>query len=524
MSTTQSRGTKKVLGTILAFILALSFVGCTGNNTPAATTPAANDDKPAATTGPLEGGELRIGSTAEIDSLDPYIAVGGDTKGQVIWNIFEGLVRPDTTGELQPAVAKDYSIEEDGKVYILHLREGVKFHNGNDVTPADVRYSFDQALNSAAGLEGFDNVDKVEVSDAGEIKITLKENNTEFLASLTNAIIPADYKDQATAPIGTGAFKFVSYTPQQELVLEKNENYWQAGLPHLDKVTIVYEVDTNAELLSLQSGNIDGAGIATTTAEVLNLDDFNVVERNSNAVQLFGLNHAYEPLKDVRVRQAISYAVDRDQIITDAFSGYGTKVGTPIIPGLGAYFNASLTNAYNLDIAKAKQLLADAGYADGFDLEITVPSNYIVHVDTAQVIVNQLAQVGIKATIKQVGWPTWLSETYVGRNYQATIISVGGASLSPKNELARYRSTADDNFFNFNSAEFDKVYAQAAAEVDPAKKKDLYNQAQQIISDEAVSVYIQDISGLTAFNKNFEGLVGYPVYGVIDFAQLYRVG
>lgn len=522
MTSTFTKGARKVLGTILALMLSLSFIGCT--STEKSAVGDVTDSLSGATTGPLEGGELRIGSTAEIDSLDPYIAVGGDTKGQVIWNIFDGLIRPDTTGDLQPAVAKDYSIEEDGKVYILHLREGVKFHNGNEVTPADIRYSFDQALESSAGLEGFDNVDMVEVSDAGEIKITLKEPNTEFLAALTNAIIPADYKDQATAPIGTGAFKFVSYTPQQELVLEKNEYYWQAGLPHLDKVTIVYEVDTNAELLSLQSGNIDGAGIATTTAEILNRDDFNIVERNSNAVQLLGLNHAYEPLTDVRVRQAISYAVDRDQIITDAFSGFGTKVGTPIIPGLSTYFNAALTNAYDPDIAKAKQLLADAGYADGFDLEITVPSNYIVHVDTAQVIVNQLAQVGIKATIKQVDWPTWLSETYAGRNYQATVISVGGASLSPKNELARYRSTADDNFFNFKSDDFDQVYAQAAAEVDLAQKQDLYNQAQQILSDEAVSVYIQDIAGLTAFNKSIEGLQGYPVYGVIDFAQLYRVG
>jgi peptide/nickel transport system substrate-binding protein len=520
MNTTTRTKTTKILSIVFTLILSLSFVACSNTEKPAGT--ATGPD--AAQGDSTGGGEIRFGATAEIDSLDPYIAVGGDTKGSVIWNVFEGLVRPDTTGELQPAVAKDYSVEQDGKVYVLHLREGVKFHNGNEVTPADVKYSFDQALASQAGLEGFDNVDKVDVSDDGEIRITLKEANTEFIASLTNAIIPADYADQATHPIGTGAYKFESYTPQQELVLVKNEDYWQEGLPHLDKVTIVYEVDTNALLLSLQSGNVNGAGIAATSAETLNLDDFNILERNSNAVQQLALNNDYEPLRDVRVRQAINYAIDKDQIITDVFSGYGTKVGTPIIPGLTAYYNASLEKAYAPDVAKAKQLLADAGYPDGFDLEITVPSNYVVHVDTAQVIVNQLAQIGIKTTIKQVDWPTWLSETYVGRNYQATVISVGGASISPKNELARYRSTADDNFYNFKSEDFDRVYAQAAAETDQAKKKDLYNQAQQIISDEAASVYIQDIAGLSALSKEYDGLVGYPIYGVSDYAQLRRVG
>jgi peptide/nickel transport system substrate-binding protein len=473
---------------------------------------------------PESGGELRWGLSTELDSLDPYVAVGGDTKGIVIFNLFEGLVKPDTSGNLNPAVAESYEILQDGKVYEFKLRNGVKFHNGNEVTPQDVRYSFARALESKADLEGFDNVESVNVTDDGLITITLIEANTEFLTSLTNAIIPDGYTDQASKPIGTGPFAFESYTPQQELILVKHKDYWQPGLPQLDKVTIVYEADTNALLLSLQSGNVDGAGIAASDARVLDLNDFNVIERNSNAVQQLALNNDYGPLQDERVRQALNYAVDADEIIASAFDGYGTKVGSPIIPGLSKYYNAALANAYPTDVEKARQLLAEAGYPDGFDLEITVPSNYVVHVNTAQVIVNQLARAGINATIKQIDWPTWLSEVYDGRQYQATVISVGGASLSPKNELARYLSDAGHNFYNYTSPAFDTKYAAASTALDDAERVALYKEAQQIISDEAGNVYIQDITGLSALRKGFDGLESYPIYAVTDFSKIYQVG
>jgi len=511
---------------LLAGALMLATIGCGAQASDQETTiPPADTPQSSGNTTPkqVEGGTLRWGVTAELDSLDPYVTIGGDVKGVVLFNLFEGLIKPDSSGSLNPALAKDYDIQQDGKVYVLHLREGVYFHNGKEVTPEDVRYSFEQAIDSEADLEGFDNVDTVEVTDDGLITITLKEPNTEFLASLNNAIIPANYTDQATKPIGTGPFAFESYTPQQELVLVKNTQYWQEGLPHLDQVTIIYEADSNALLLSLQSGNIDGSGIATSNAQVLDLSEFNIVERNSNAVQMLALNNDYGPLQDVKVRQALNYAIDAQDIIDTAFAGYGVIVGSPIIPGLTTYYNASLENAYPINIQTAKRLLEEAGYAEGFDLEITVPSNYVVHVDTAQVIVNQLAQIGVRATIKQVDWPTWLSDVYGGRQYQATVISVGGASLSPGNELARYLSDAENNFYNFKSTAFDVAYLEALQSTDDATKVRTYKDIQQIISDEAANVYLQDIAGLSAVRKGFEGLTGYPIYAVSDFSLIYQV-
>ncbi|MDR2106780.1 MAG: ABC transporter substrate-binding protein [Coriobacteriales bacterium] len=508
---------------VLALALALAFgiiaasslllVGCTGGGA----TDSGGDSAGSPETPAIQQSELRWGISAEIDSLDPYLAVGGDTRG-ILWNVFEGLLKPDRTGDLKPALAKDVETQQDGKVYVLHLREDVKFHNGNKVTPADVRYSFDQALKGGAVYAGFEQVDTVDVAEDGTITITLKEANTEFLVSLTNPIIPADYTEQASSPVGTGPFKFASYTPQQELVLEANPDYWQDGLPHLTKLTVVFAADDNATVTSLKSGNIDGAGIAASNAVDLDLGQYNIVERNSNAVQQLSLNNSYAPLADVRVRQALNYAVNADEIIEKAFFGYGTPVGTPVIPGLSKYYNSSLEKAYAADVEKATQLLAEAGYPNGFELEIAVPSNYQVHVDTAQVIVEQLKAVGINATIRQMDWPTWLEDVYTNRNYQATVVSVGGASLSPGAELARFRSDAEDNFYNFASPAFDALYDEAAATTDDAAKIKLYKEAQQIISDEAASVFIQDIAGLSALQKDFDGLVDYPLYGVTDFS------
>jgi peptide/nickel transport system substrate-binding protein len=516
---------------MIASLLATSLLlaGCSGGsggNQASASGSATSSASASGNTSKAGGGEFRFGTNAEIDSLDPYLVVGGDAKGIVLFNIFEGLLKSDKDGNFFPAVAESYEVKDAGKTYSFKLRKGVKFHNGNEVTPADVRYSFDQALSGEfahGSSAAFANIEKVDVTEAGDITITLKEANTEFTAFVTNAIIPADYTEHESHPIGTGPFKFESYAPQQELVLSKFDEYWQEGLPHLDKVSIINHADSNATLLSLQSGNIDGSALAADSITSVDESVYNIIQRNSNAVQLLALNNDYEPLKDPRVRQALSYAVDKKQIIDQAFGGYGTPVGTPIIPGLAKYFNASLTNAYPADVEKAKQLLADAGYADGFDLEIAVPSNYVVHVDTAQVIVNQLAAIGVSATIKQYDWATWLEDVYGNRNYQATVVSVGGASLSPGGELSRYRSDAEDNFFNFKSPAFDAKYDEAVAALDESKKASLYKEAQQILSEEAASVFIQDIAGLSAINNHFDGLVSYPIYAVLDFSLIKKV-
>ncbi|MDR2741288.1 MAG: ABC transporter substrate-binding protein [Treponema sp.] len=468
---------------------------------------------------PLEGEEIRFGYTTEPATLDPLNASNTADGRSILFNIFEGLVKPDTSGGLEPALAESYTLEQDGLVYVFTLRQGVKFHDGSEVTPEDVEFSLKTAIETK--FAGLDQIDTVEITRDRKIRIVLKSPDVEYLTNLTVGIVPRNNPNREKRAIGTGPFIIENYTPQQSLVMVKNSNYWKKGIPYLDKVTYIFVADSNALLLALQGGSVDAGSITGSLLEQLNPDAFTFAPDPSNSVQLLALNNAVRPLDDPQVRRALNYAVDRQEIIDAAFYGHGEPSGSALIPGLSRYYEPSLKNPYPPDIAKARSLLAAAGYEKGFSLEITVPSNYTMHVDTAQVIVNQLAKIGVTATIKLVDWPTWLSGVYLGRQYEATIISVDAPTISPRGFLARYHSANRSNFVNFKSPAYDRVYDAALTESDEQKRIGLYKEAQRILSEEAASVYIQDIIGFRAFPKNTQGFVSYPLY-VLDFAPIYR--
>jgi peptide/nickel transport system substrate-binding protein len=312
---------------------------------------------------------------------------------------------------------------------------------------------------------------------------------------------------------------------QQSLVLKKFTNYRHGTLPRLDTVTLVFFADSDSLSLGLYGGNVDGAGLASgALIQQLGTDRFDIVPGYSAMVQLLALNNAAEPLNDIRVRQAINYAIDIQDIIDTAFFGKGEPSGSPLIPGLSMYYEQSLANPYPLNHQKALSLLAEAGYGEKgkkLSLEITVPSVYTMHVDTAQVIASQLEKIGINVSIKLVDWPTWLSDVYFGRNYQSTIISLDSPIVSPKGFLSRYESNDNSNFINFSSADFDRVYDAILVETDETRRVALYKEAQKIISANAASVYIQDILGFRVFRANaYGGVLNYPL-SAIDFAAMY---
>jgi peptide/nickel transport system substrate-binding protein len=480
--------------------------------------------------------ELRYGFTTEPATLDPLSPANTADGRSILFNVFEGLVRPDTGGRLLPCLAESVAVEpvagEPGRLYIFKLRENVRFHDGSPLTAADVKFTLDTA--AAANFVGFSAIEKIETGGDYDIRITLKHSDPEFLPYLTAGIVKADSTDRDKKAIGTGPYYIESYNIQQSLVLKKFADHWQAGGPHaegphtegpyLDKVTIVFFADSDALILGLHGGSIDGASLTGALAQQLNPDQFDILHAYSAMVQLLALNNAAAPLNDIRVRQALNYSIDIQAIIDTAFYGKGEPSGSPIIPGLAVYYEQSLADPYPLNREKAMSLLAEAGYGEGgrkLSLEITVPSNYTMHVDTAQVIADQLAKTGIDVSIKLVDWATWLSDVYRGRNYQATIISLDSSFVSPKGFLFRYYSDERSNFFNFANADFDRIYDMILVETSEEKRIALYKEAQRIISANAANVYIQDIVEFKVFRAGvYGGVLNYPLY-VHDFASMY---
>lgn len=487
----------------------------------AASSSASSATQVSSTTAKKEGGKVTVLILQDLDFLDPHQAVAAGTN-EVLFNLFEGLLKPNEKGELLPALAESYDVSPDGLTYTFKIRGGVKFHNEQTLTSADVKYSYARlaGLDTGKPLQAaFDGVKSVEAPDDATVTITLKARNSSFLTALTAAVIPSGYQDSNKNPVGTGPFKFKSYTPGQGLVVDKFADYWQKGVPSLDEVEFRIITDPQAGLLALKSGEVDiYPRIGTEQLEEVS-KDFNTISVPQNLVQLVVLNNDRKPFNDVRVRQALNYAINKDEIIEGVALGKGTKLGSNLSPVLAKYYQDGLDDTYKTDLEKAKSLLKDAGYPNGFETTLSVPSNYQFHVDTAQVVVAQLEQIGVKVKIEPVEWAVWLDRIYKGRDYDSTIIGLDGR-LDPYQILNKYLSDSPNDFFNYKNPEFDSTLQAAVAETDDSKRVDLYKKAQTILTQDAAAIYIMDPNTNIALNKKLAGYKTYPLY-VQDLSSVY---
>lgn len=518
---------KELLSGVMALLLSASLCACGGSKTAEGTSEAAGESSEAETSNtlsegtPVPGGSVVYGMTQDLASLDPHVDTDAGTR-DVVFNLYEGLVKPTSDGGFIPAVASDYIISDDAKTYTFTLRDGITFHDGTPVTIEDVKYSIDRYAEIQGESSAFSSlVDSVEVQDDKTLVVNLKESYSEFLPMMTIAIIPQSNEDPAGNPIGTGPFKYVSYTPGQNLELEKYDGYWQEGVPSLDSVEFKFIADVDTAFVELQAGTIDILKYLTSAqAETLG-DDYNIVQGSMNLVHAMYLNSAYEPLSKTEVRQALCYAVDRDAINNFIFGGKSHIIGSHMIPAMSKYYEPEAETVYSYDPEKAKELLADAGYADGFDLEITVPSSYSQHVDSAQIIADELSQVGINVTLNQVEWSTWLQDVYKGGNFQATVIGFDG-TLAPSDWLKKYVTDDAKNFMHYSNTEYDDVFNTAYTTVDDDVKVENYKKAQMILAEDAAAVYIEDPANLVAVSKKFGGYTFYPT-AAEDMSLLYQV-
>ena len=541
---------KRILAGILAVSMAGALLaGCgkgasqSSDAAPAAGTEETAEAVPAAETEEADAterakaNEIVIGIAQDLDqSLDPHYAVAAGTK-EVMFNVFEGLVKYDSNGDTIPAVASEVEVSDDGLVYTFTLRDGVKFHNGDTVDLDDVIYSIqrckdDPKVNPQTST-GLQCIASLEKDGDNKLVMTLSEPNTELMSLLTLAIIPADYDQQDTAPVGTGPYKYISRTAQESVELERFDEYW--GTPaNIAKVT--YKINEKAEglIMGLESGALDLVShLSSTQVAELNKDNFNIEQGTMNLVQALYLNNEVAPFDNELVRQALCYAIDRQGILDMAFDGYGFLIGSNVFPAFTKYFDDSLTNYYTLETPeagkeKAKELLAEAGYPDGFDMTITVPSNYTPHCDTAEVIAEQLKEVGINATLNKVEWETWVSDTYAGRNFQSTVIGLTADPLTARSLLERFTTgqrvedeegNRGNNFINYNNEEYDALFEQAIKTYDDEEQTKIYKEMEKNLTEHAASVYIQDMADMVAVRKGLTGLTFYPLY-VLDVSTL----
>ena len=475
------------------------------------------------TSGPEQASdEITVGIAQDLDnSLDPYQSTAAGTR-EVMFNVFEGLVKPDSDGNFVEAVASKVEISEDGLTYSFTIRDGVVFHNGAPCTTDDVLYSFETcaATSVYSNVVGALSAIVESTVEGNVVSFTLAEPNSDFLSMVSSVyILPKDYTEQETKPVGTGPFQYASRSIQENFVLERNDAYY--GEPAgVSKVTYKIYEDANALITALDSGALDL--VAHLTIDQVNSlsNDYEILEGTMNLVQAIYLNHRVAPFDNEKVRQALCYAIDVDAMLELTAEGHGTKVGSSMYPAFGKYFESDLAQAYPHDAAKAKQLLKEAGYENGFSFTIKVPSNYQPHVDSAVVLVEQLKQAGISAQIELIDWNTWLTDVYANRQFDATVVGFDASILSPTALLARWVSDSSKNMIGFSNAEYDQTYAQAVSTVDDAEQTALFKRCLAILSETAANVYTQDLADFVAINPKLEGFAFYPLY-VMDMSTLY---
>lgn len=514
---------KRILALLLAATVMVGTLCSCGGATSGSNSTAS--DETSSFRADAQNNSITVGIAQDLDeSLDPYTITAAGTR-EVLFNVYEGLVKADSDGNLHAAVAKSYKVSNDQLTYTFKLRDGVKFHNGKTVTVDDVLDSFKTCAATSVDsseVEALSNIASIKATDHSTVVIKLKKPSAEFIGYVAYVYItPKGYKDNKTKPIGTGPFKFVSRSVQENVVLEKNKDYY--GKPaYLNKVTYKIYEDATAMVAALDAGSVDiCAHLSVENVQGLS-KKYAVKEGTMNLVQALYLNNKKTPFDNEKVRQALCYAIDVDSILKLTEDGHGTKVGSAMYPAFTKYFDSSLSNYYKQDTAKAKELLKEAGYAKGFSFTIKVPSNYTPHVKTAEVIVEQLAEVGIKAKIQQVDWSTWLNDVYTKRNYEATVVGFDATTLTAAAMLQRYTSNSDKNMFNYSNKEYDKVYAKAVAATNDAGATKLYKQCEKILTETAANVYIQDLAEFVAISKNLTGYQFYPMY-VMDMSTIHYV-
>lgn len=449
--------------------------------------------------------DLVMGVVLEPPHLDPTAGAAAAIDEVVYANVFEGLTRIGPNGEVLPALAESWTISDDGKVYTFKLHSGVKFHDGTDFEATDVVFSLDRARaeNSTNAQKSlFALIESVEAVDPTTVKVTLKQPQGAFLYNMGwgDAVIvaPETAESNKEKPVGTGPFKFDSWAKGSSITIVKNPDYWGKAVA-LDKVEFRIVPDAAAAVPALLSGDVQAfanmpAGDAL--AQIQADPRFEVVIGATEGETILSTNNKKPPFDQLKVRQAIAHALNREEIILGASSGYGTPIGSHFSPANEAYVD--LTGTYPHDVDKAKSLLKEAGLENGFSATLKLPPPAYAR-QGGEIIAAQLRQIGINLEIIPVEWAQWLEQVYTNKDYDLTIVS-----HTEPNDIDIY--ARDDYYFQYDNPDFDAVIEELVVTNEPEKRKELYGKAQRIIAEDAVNGFLFQLPKIGVWDAKIEGL------------------
>ncbi|WP_349366905.1 MAG: ABC transporter substrate-binding protein [Nitratireductor rhodophyticola] len=449
--------------------------------------------------------DLVVGVVLEPPHLDPTASAAAAIDEILYANLFQGLTRIGRNGEVLPALAESWEVSDDGRTYTFKLRSGVTFHDGTTFDAEDVKFTLDRARaedSTNAQKQLFAAIDTVEAVDPTTVKITLSAPQGSFLYNLGwgDAIIvaPESAETNKENPIGTGPFKFDKWAKGSSVTLVKNPDYWGEPVA-LEKAEFRVVPDAAAAIPALLSGDVQAFPQMPAGDALIQIESdprFVVAIGATEGETILSTNNGREPFSNIKVRQAIAHALNREEIIAGNGSGYGTPIGSHFSPANEAYVD--LTGTYPYDPAKAKALLAEAGYPDGFKATLKLPPPPYAR-DGGQVVASQLRQVGIELEIIPVEWAQWLEQVFKNKDYDLTIVS-----HTEPNDINIY--ARDDYYFNYKNPAFKEVMNALEATADPKRRIELYQTAQKIIAQDAVNGFMFQLPKIGVWDAKLEGM------------------
>ena len=448
---------------------------------------------------------MTLGIVLEPTGLDPTANASSSIGEITLYNLYETLTKINQDGSVSPLLAESWEVSPDLKTYTFKLRRGVQFHNGEPFNAHTVKFAFDRAA-----AEKSTNKDKrtfaalsTQVVDEYTVVLLNKEVDPDFLFLMgqATAIItePKSADTNATKPVGTGPYVLAGWNKGASITLSQYPAHRQAAAIKLKRATFKFISDPAAQTAALLSGDLDvfvRVPAYRSLAQFKANPRFQVIVSGSRAETILAMNNARKPLDDVRVRRAISAAVDRKAVIEGAVDGFGVPIGSHYVPGAPGYVDTTGVNPFNID--KAKALLKEAGVTTPLELTLTLPPPPYAR-QGGEVIAAQLAKIGINAKIQNVEWAQWLSGTYGNKNYDLTIVS----HVEPF-DLGNYAKA--DYYWGYQSAKFNELYTRIKTAPRPADRAKLLADAQRLLADDAANVFLFQPQWITIAHKNVRGL------------------